>query len=629
MDRLTPDFFHQSEVEVLRQENALLKTLIEETYDPAIVVIDPDHDFHFTFVNQATCRLFQLSKTQLYQRQPWHFNPEYDRAKLLKMNQELREQKSISYEIHYHPDNAQPRLLHIVANDFVYQETHKIIAYLRDITDEKQAQQEHRDRELSSQTQLIEREYQKVFAHMDDNIMLLDVTKDQQLRIADLNQSAKQSLGESANSCIGTYLESVMPIQNLDQLESIKYQSLSSRSTTHLENIFCYRDSHYYDITMTPLLDSLGEVKRMVFVKREVTDKILREEERRQRAQEFQMLVENSTDTIVRHDLTGRRIYVNPTFRRLYGHYSAQELAAPPHTFPGGIEGLQYQEHIQTVICTGKPLEFEFHTIVSVTKRCALISLVPEKDSSGNITHILAIGRDITLLKQYRQEQELAQQQLRRLAAYNDKVRENERKYIAREVHDELGQRLTALKFGLQSLAVQLGEHAPIAPTLGQIHTHLNETITFARNLVSRLRPGALDMGMVAALEWLVEDYRHRNPKCHYQLRPSQPDLTLDEDIAIALFRLVQESLNNALKHSNATQVVIVLDVLSDQLILTVRDNGCGFEPSQTHHHASFGLIGMRERVLAMQAKFTLESALGEGTQIEIRIPLTPQEVEL
>ena len=627
MDKLTPDFYHQSEVDVLRHENALLKTLIEETYDPAIVVIDPHDDFHFTFVNQATCRLFQLSKPQLYQRQPWHLNPACNRSRLTKMKTELHRHKSLSYEIYFYPDNAPPRLIHIIANDFVYQDTHKIIAYLRDITDEKQAEQAHRDRELSSQTRLIEKEYKKVFAHMDDNIMLLDVTDDHQLRIADLNQSAKHTLGQHADSCIGSYLESVMPIQNLTQLETLKYQSIHDQTTTHLENIFCYRDSRYYDVTMTPLLDIDGKVKRMVFVKREVTDKILREEERRQRAQEFQMLVENSTDTIVRHDLTGRRIYVNPTFRRLYGHFSASELIKPPKLFPGGKEGEQYQEHIHTVIRTGKPLEFEFHTLVSIEKRCALISLVPEKDSLGNITHILAIGRDITLLKQYRQEQEMAQQQLRRLSAYNEKVRENERKYIAREVHDELGQRLTALKFGMQSLALQLKDNPPILPTLTQLHTHLNETIAFARNLVSRLRPSALDMGMVAALEWLIEDYRHRNPKCHYQLRVSQSEITLDEDIAIALFRLVQESLNNAYKHANATLVTIALNVCDDQLILTVRDNGCGFDPNQTNHHASFGLIGMRERVLAMQAKFALESVLGEGTQIEICIPLIPQEV--
>ncbi|MZI95088.1 PAS domain-containing protein [Vibrio sp. CAIM 722] len=503
MDRLTSSSLHVEPLAALRQENALLNTLVEQVYSPAIAIIDPDSDFHFTFVNKAFCRLFQLDKVQLYQLQPWHINPEFNREYVVEQWMELRRKGTLRLEMTSHLEGQEPRLIEIIANDFSGPSPHKIIVYLRDITQEKAVQLEHAQQCIHSQTLHIEQQYHNVFSHMADDILLLELDENNDLRVVDINHSAAKHFPEhrTVKQYIGQKLVDLLPKENIDDLKQLQRECLSTKTTCHQYNIFCHLDHLYYDLTMTPLLDDHLEIKRVVVVKRDITDKILREQERRARSQELK----------------------------------ASEM------------------------------------------------------------------------------------QLRRLTAHNEKVRENERKHIAREVHDEFGQRLTALKMGIQSLALQLPPSETSERLFSQLHDHLTETITFARHLVSRLRPGALDMGLMAALEWLVDDFRQRNPTCCYTLRHNHIDVEFDEDSAVAIFRIVQESLNNALKHSSADQVQITLHKEREQLSVIIKDNGCGFDPSQVHHD-SFGLIGMKERVLNMSADLEVTSKPNVGTQITLTI---------
>jgi len=212
---------------------------------------------------------------------------------------------------------------------------------------------------------------------------------------------------------------------------------------------------------------------------------------------------------------------------------------------------------------------------------------------------------------------------LRELSAHLESVREEERKRIAREIHDELGQTLTALRMDVSLARLGFGEANPqLMARLQSMKQLVDRTIKTARHVTSSLRPGALDLGIVAALEWLVEEFiEYAGIPCELVL--GDGDITLDEFTATAVFRIVQESLTNIARHAEATQVEIVVTRTDGQLCFEVSDNGKGFDPHAAASRKSFGLVGIRERVAMMEGDFELDSEPERGTRIRVCVPVT------
>jgi len=234
---------------------------------------------------------------------------------------------------------------------------------------------------------------------------------------------------------------------------------------------------------------------------------------------------------------------------------------------------------------------------------------------------VLAIGHNITPLKKAYRELEESRSQLRGLIAHREQVREEERKYIAREVHDELGQILTGLRMSISYLEHQLVNHSPQWPEyLEEAKTLSKEAMAVVKNVASSLRPAVLDVGIVAALEWLAGRFGS-NTNIHCNVHVPAHDVELEEAHSIALFRIAQEALTNVARHAKATRVDILLDREGQDYVLRVRDNGHGFDTT-TKKVNSFGLMGIRERALLLNGTFEIHSRPGSGTEIAVRIPV-------
>lgn len=214
-----------------------------------------------------------------------------------------------------------------------------------------------------------------------------------------------------------------------------------------------------------------------------------------------------------------------------------------------------------------------------------------------------------------------SQHMLRELSAHLESVREEECKRIAREIHDELGQTLTALRMDVSLARLDFGGSNPKMMGRLQSMTELvDRTIKTARHVTASLRPGALDLGIVAALEWLVEEFiDYAGIPCELVLGDGEIDL--DELTATAIFRIVQESLTNVARHAQASQVEIIVTRTNGELCFEVRDNGKGFDENAVADGKSFGLVGMRERVAMMNGTFELDSEHGRGTRIRACVP--------
>jgi signal transduction histidine kinase len=222
-------------------------------------------------------------------------------------------------------------------------------------------------------------------------------------------------------------------------------------------------------------------------------------------------------------------------------------------------------------------------------------------------------------------DRQRAEEQLRALAARLQRAQEAERVRLAREIHDALGQLCTALKMDITSLAQKLPkEERRLRGKAESALKLVGDLIKALRRLSTELRPSTLDaLGLTAAMEWQAQEFQsHTAIRCQVHL-PDE-DLNLDPERSTALFRLFQESLTNVARHAHASLVQADLRIQGDTLMLSVHDNGRGFNTSQSEGRGSLGLLGMKERVLLLGGKFELDSAPGRGTTLTFQIPLHP-----
>jgi PAS domain S-box-containing protein len=238
----------------------------------------------------------------------------------------------------------------------------------------------------------------------------------------------------------------------------------------------------------------------------------------------------------------------------------------------------------------------------------------------GRTTVQLVIA-DVTQRRREAGEVEQSRHLLRRLSASVVEAREEERRRIARELHDELGQRLTALKMELSGLAASKRVDAD-DPRLAGMLGMLDETVASVRRIAADLRPLMLDdLGLNAAIEWLADSASRRlGIAIHVQLGETEP--SLDERVAIAVYRMVQEALTNVARHARATRVEIALAQRGDELLLEVRDDGIGFPERALQREGSFGLVGMRERAQMLGGHLEVDNPPGGGGRVCVRVPL-------
>lgn len=237
-------------------------------------------------------------------------------------------------------------------------------------------------------------------------------------------------------------------------------------------------------------------------------------------------------------------------------------------------------------------------------------------------TTVQMVVADVT--QQRREAAALAESReaLRRLSTNVVEAREEERRRIARELHDELGQRLTALKMELAALRA-----APAADGQAQIDNMIgmvDETLASVRRISSDLRPMMLDdLGLRAALEWLGRDAARRlGIEVTVHLGENEPPL--DDRVATAAFRMVQEALTNVARHARASDVQIELRQHDGELQLTVQDNGVGYPADALHREGSFGLVGMRERATMLGGRVDFSNPAGGGARLVVHLPLAP-----
>ncbi|MCF8155849.1 MAG: response regulator [Rhodoferax sp.] len=320
----------------------------------------------------------------------------------------------------------------------------------------------------------------------------------------------------------------------------------------------------------------------------------------------FRDVLEFAPDAFVLTDVQGKIVQINACAERMFG-YARRELQQfslerlLPQRLKDGYSAAQGCRKDGSVF----PAE---------------VSFAPLQTNRGILN--MAVIRDVSLRKRAESDLKESRQQLRELAAKREANREDERKHIAREVHDELGQILTALRIDLSLLKIQLGNDNPTTERkLQEMKDLVDQGIHAVRNVAVSLRPAALDMGLVPAIEWLC-DHHARQSAARIAFESDEENIAIDEVRAIIIFRIVQESLTNIARYAKAARVLVRIEHLAGELCVKVSDDGMGFNVEQVGRNKTFGLLGMRERAIALGGVLDLESSVGGGTRITVRIPM-------
>jgi PAS domain S-box-containing protein len=245
-------------------------------------------------------------------------------------------------------------------------------------------------------------------------------------------------------------------------------------------------------------------------------------------------------------------------------------------------------------------------------------------DSFGRIRGHFGIQRDVTDRHLAGEQIRQSRQELRALAARLQKVREEERTGIAREIHDELGQALTGLKLDIAWMKQRLPRNDDLHAQAGSMIERIDVTLGAVRRIATALRPSVLDqLGLAAAVEWQGQEFSTRTGI------PVDMEVLVDgpipDELGSPAFRILQESLTNVLRHANATRISIRLVRTPDLLTLEVADNGIGISPARQKGTGSLGLVGMRERALACGGEFNIGGQPERGTTVSLRVPILPE----
>jgi len=358
---------------------------------------------------------------------------------------------------------------------------------------------------------------------------------------------------------------------------------------------------------------------------RDISERKKANEELRKSEQRYRSLIEQASDPIMITDFQGNFKDVNESLCSLFGYTKDELLNMNLRALldPGELEV--------------KPVAFDrlaagHHVFSERRMMHADGSII---DVEANVKPIgdgmvLAIARNVTDRKKVQIELEKSHEQLRKLSARMETIREDERTHIAREIHDELGQQLTGLKMDISSLRKKVpdenkGAHKKIAAMM----TLLDGTMATVRHISSQLRPGILDdLGLVDAINWQgIEFEKRTGVQCIFQSRLKAR--TFEKELSTGVFRVYQETLTNVARHAKATKVNTTLEVNNDHIILRVQDDGKGFNEAAVKNKNTLGLLGMKERALMFGGYLNIESEAGKGTLVSLRVPMNRKKEKL
>ncbi|RJP47864.1 MAG: PAS domain S-box protein [Desulfobacteraceae bacterium] len=403
-----------------------------------------------------------------------------------------------------------------------------------------------------------------------------------------------------------------------------------------------------------PIKDEEGTVRRIVGVHTNITERKKTENELRLHREHLEQLVEERTLKLAESEERFRQMaeniqdifylyaadyttvhYVSPGFEKITG-YKPDRLYNAPWFFLEQVHEHDRQavrNHKQKILSSKNfsDTAIEYRILTADGNIIWLKDeMFPVYKDQNHLIRIAGTARDITRRKAAEEGFQRSREKLRNLSGHLQRAVEEERKRIAREIHDDLGQTLIALKMSLSALRKRSsGHNALLTETITSAEETIDQMIRSIRVMISDLRAGPLsDLGLEAAIEWLTETLMKRS-HIKITIKIDTNEFEIDPDREIALFRITQEALNNIVKHSGATEISINLFVEDTRVHLLIKDNGSGMADTDELPAGTYGIMGMRERIHFYGGNLSITSEPENGTLIAATIPLDVRQNQL
>ncbi len=383
-------------------------------------------------------------------------------------------------------------------------------------------------------------------------------------------------------------------------------------------------EDKYFNVSYIYVPPDLVMVHTEDLSERKKAEKKLRISEER-----FRMLVENMNEGLNICDNSGIVTYVNRKFLEMIGYAKKEVIGRSVIDFIEEGEREKYWQKIQERKKGGRtPYEITYIR-KNGEKIIASVSPEPLFDKKGKFVGSYGVITDLTKRRLMEKKLRRSQETLSDLSRHLQSVREDEARHIAREIHDELGQSLTAMKMDMSYLLKKIPdyikEHAPIQEKARSMDNLIDLTIRSVQRISSELRPGMLDdLGLVAAIEWKTQEFEKQS-KIPCKLSLCCEEITIDPKKATTIFRIFQKALTNVIRHADASKVEVSLKEKGTRplkLELKVKDDGRGIKLAEIESPSSFGLMGMQERLRPFKGTFKIKGSKNQGTTLTVTLPI-------
>ena len=361
-------------------------------------------------------------------------------------------------------------------------------------------------------------------------------------------------------------------------------------------------------------------------VVKDITSRKKSEIELRESEYKFKMLFSNANDAVFVTQLSEQKTYgdfieVNEIACKRLGYTKEEFLLLSPSAIISQKCMDDYNLQMERLLNEGHIIYDTIHK--ARDKKLIQVEVNSHLFLFNDHLTVLSIARDITERKRTEEKLKRSSKLLRELSTHLQSVREEERAVIAREIHDELGQVLTALKIQISLISNKLtDEQVQLKQKISSLINLIDTSVESVQKISSQLRPGILDeLGLIAAIEWQIEEFKKMmNVNCTVIL-PSD-ELQLDVNKSTAIFRIFQEALTNIVRHSNANKVHISLTTNQSNLYLEIKDNGKGISIDKIKDHHSLGIHGMKERAIVFGGSVYIEGIENKGTSVKVELPI-------
>lgn len=439
---------------------------------------------------------------------------------------------------------------------------------------------------------------------------------DWQGRIIQLNKRAHQFFGNGGVVTANQPIANLFPKEDCLLFDEALQLALSGSRVEELE-LYLPAQERWFAVQLTPSVRGVNVFFRDIKTTKKQASFL----------QLFESVITRSADSILItsaepiHQPGPQIVYVNEAFTRMTGYLPEEVIGLTPRILQGPGTSRKELDRLKEALLRWQPVEVELLNYKKNKEEFWVsISVVPVSDEKGWFTHWISIQRDITDRKREEALLKGKNQDLKNLSIYLQNMRENERKHIAREVHEELGQLTTALKMDIDWLSIRLaGGEDGVLKRLGNATSTLKIMLAYIHRIAATLRPSILDhFGLTVALEAHCSEFQRQNGiGCIFTAEINEENLSVQAKTG--LFRIAQELLVNVLRHSGASLVKVLLAENEETISLSVTDNGRGFEISEKRN--TLGLMGLKERAISLKGILNIESKPGQGTSALATIP--------